>query len=73
MSKYRGSEEPGIAFTLLGSLKVLEAAFVTGITSNILRRTGDKRGDGSLTVRKNVDWDMFCLSKEILPRSGRDQ
>ena len=73
VSKSRGSEEPGITFTLLGSFKVLEAAFVIDITSNILRRTGGMRGDGSLTVRKNVDRDMFCRYKETLPHSGRDQ
>ena len=31
-------------------MKVLEVAFGTGIMSNILRRTGDTRGDGSLTI-----------------------
>ena len=67
--------EPSIVFMLLVSLKVLEAAFGTGVTSNILRRTGGKRSDGSLTVVENVDRDMFCLSEEILhcSSSGRDQ
>ena len=75
VSRYRGAVEPSTASMLLGSLKVLEAAFGTGKMSNILRRTEDKRDDGSLTVEKNVDQDMFYLSKEILAcsSSGRDR
>ena len=63
MSKYRGGVEPGTASMLLGSLKVLDAAFGTGMISNMMRGAGCKRGDGSLTVVENVDRDMFCLSK----------
>ena len=74
MSTYRGAVEPSTVFMLLVSLKVLEA-FGTRVTSNILRRTGGKRSDGSLTVVENVDRDMFCLSEDILycSSSGRDQ
>ena len=72
MSKYRGAVEPSTVFMLLVSLKVLEAAFGTGVTSNILRRTVGKRGDGSFIAGENghvrsVQKDPPCSS------SGGDQ
>ena len=72
VSKYRGAVEPSTVFMLLVSLKVLEAAFVTGLTSNVLRNTGGKRGDGSLIAAENgpglsVQNDPSCSW------SGRDQ